>query len=144
MAHWFEEFEAGFRIATAGRTIGEGDVMQFDGVSTRRRVSPATQGVHPIVGVWTYEHYTKSTAYERFSADGKMDLRIPMPGRSNGRYTVSKSTLTEHLYAEDMERDSNVIEVFVRRLRTKLDPGETLRPIETLRGQGYRWMLPRK
>ena len=57
---------------------------------------------------------------------------------------VSKSTLTEHLYAEDMERDSNVIEVFVRRLRTKLDPGETLRPIETLRGQGYRWTLPRK
>ena len=56
---------------------------------------------------------------------------------------VSKSTLTEHLYAEDMERDSNVIEVFVRRLRTKLDPDESLHPIETLRGQGYRWTLPR-
>jgi two-component system response regulator PhoP len=56
---------------------------------------------------------------------------------------VSKSTLTEHLYAEDMERDSNVIEVFVRRLRSKLDPDETLKPIETLRGQGYRWTLPR-
>jgi len=56
---------------------------------------------------------------------------------------VSKSTLTEHLYAEDMERDSNVIEVFVRRLRAKLDPGESLHPIETLRGQGYRWTLPR-
>jgi two-component system response regulator PhoP len=56
---------------------------------------------------------------------------------------VSKSTLTEHLYSEDMERDSNVIEVFGRRLRTKLDPTESLRPIETLRGQGYRWTLPR-
>jgi two-component system response regulator PhoP len=56
---------------------------------------------------------------------------------------VSKSTLTEHLYSEDMERDSNVIEVFVRRLRAKLDPDESLRPIETLRGQGYRWTLPR-
>ena len=56
---------------------------------------------------------------------------------------VSKSTLTEHLYAEDMERDSNVIEVFVRRLRTKLDPDEKLHPIETLRGQGYRWTLPK-
>jgi len=43
-----------------------------------------------------------------------------------------------------MERDSNVIEVFVRRLRAKLDPAEQLRPIETLRGQGYRWTLPRK
>jgi two-component system, OmpR family, response regulator PhoP len=57
---------------------------------------------------------------------------------------VSKSTLTEHLYADDHERDSNVIEVFMRRLRTKLDPEGTLTPIETLRGQGYRWSLPRK
>jgi two-component system, OmpR family, response regulator PhoP len=56
---------------------------------------------------------------------------------------VSKSTLTEHLYAEDSERDSNVIEVFVRRLRAKLDPDGTLQPIETLRGQGYRWNLTR-
>ena len=55
---------------------------------------------------------------------------------------VSKSTLTEHLYNEDEERDSNVIEVFVRRLRTKLDPEGKL-PIATLRGSGYRWDLPR-
>lgn len=57
---------------------------------------------------------------------------------------VSKSTLTEHLYADNMERDSNVIEVFIRRLRSKLDPAEKLHPIETLRGQGYRWTLPRQ
>jgi len=56
---------------------------------------------------------------------------------------VSKSTLTEHLYNEEEERDSNVIEVFVRRLRTKLDPENTLNPITTLRGSGYRWDLPR-
>ena len=56
---------------------------------------------------------------------------------------VSKSTLTEHLYNEEDERDSNVIEVFVRRLRTKLDPEGTLNPITTLRGSGYRWDLPR-
>ena len=56
---------------------------------------------------------------------------------------VSKSTLTEHLYNEDEERDSNVIEVFVRRLRTKLDPEGKLSPIATLRGSGYRWDLPR-
>ena len=62
----------------------------------------------------------------------------------NAGRVVSKSTLTEHLYAEDMERDSNVIEVFIRRLRAKLDPDEKLAPIETLRGQGYRWTLPRK
>lgn len=62
----------------------------------------------------------------------------------NAGKVVSKSTLTEHLYAEDMERDSNVIEVFIRRLRSKLDAEGDLNPIETLRGQGYRWNLPRK
>lgn len=56
---------------------------------------------------------------------------------------VSKGTLAEHLYAEDEERDSNVIEVFIRRLRTKLDPDATLNPITTLRGSGYRWDLAR-
>jgi len=56
---------------------------------------------------------------------------------------VSKSTLAEHLYAEDEERDSNVIEVFIRRLRSKLDPEARLNPITTLRGSGYRWDLPR-
>ncbi len=52
---------------------------------------------------------------------------------------ISKSQLTEHLYAQDYDRDSNVIEVFVGRLRRKLDPDNRLNPIETLRGQGYRF-----
>ncbi|MDE2149162.1 MAG: response regulator transcription factor [Gammaproteobacteria bacterium] len=56
---------------------------------------------------------------------------------------VSKTALTEHLYNENEERDSNVIEVFIRRLRAKLDPDGQLNPIITLRGAGYRWNLPR-
>ncbi|RLA31051.1 MAG: DNA-binding response regulator [Gammaproteobacteria bacterium] len=55
--------------------------------------------------------------------------------------TVSKSELTEHIYDQDFDRDSNVIEVFVGRLRRKLDPDGTLAPIETVRGQGYRFAL---
>lgn len=51
---------------------------------------------------------------------------------------VTKSALTEHIYEEDAERDSNVIEVFIGRLRRKLDPQGTLNLIETLRGRGYR------
>lgn len=51
---------------------------------------------------------------------------------------ISKTELTEHLYAQDHDRDSNVLEVFVRRLRQKLDPDQQLKPIETVRGQGYR------
>jgi two-component system response regulator PhoP len=54
---------------------------------------------------------------------------------------VSKTELTEHLYDQDFDRDSNVIEVFVGRLRRKLDPEERLSPIETLRGRGYRFTL---
>ncbi|MGR9086616.1 MAG: response regulator transcription factor [Gammaproteobacteria bacterium] len=51
---------------------------------------------------------------------------------------VSKSVLTAHIYDEDFDRDSNVIEVFIGRLRKKLDPDGTRKPIETLRGRGYR------
>ena len=55
---------------------------------------------------------------------------------------VSKSELIEHLYAQDFDRDSNVIEVFIGRLRKKLDPDGTEKPISTLRGQGYRFNWP--
>ena len=56
-------------------------------------------------------------------------------------HVVSKSELTEHLYQQDFDRDSNVIEVFVGRLRRKLDPQNAIKPIETVRGQGYRFGL---
>ena len=51
---------------------------------------------------------------------------------------VTKSVLSEHIYEEDADRDSNVIEVFVGRLRKKIDPQGVMNPIETLRGRGYR------
>ena len=57
---------------------------------------------------------------------------------------ISKTELTERLYDQDFERDSNVIEVFIGRLRKKLDPDNRLRPIETLRGRGYRFALARR
>ena len=56
----------------------------------------------------------------------------------NPSRVVSKSELTDHLYDQDFDRDSNVIEVFVGRLRKKLDP---VNPIRTVRGQGYRFTL---
>lgn len=56
---------------------------------------------------------------------------------------ISKKELTDHIYELDQDRDSNVIEVFVKRLRSKLDPEKALNPIETLRGRGYRLTLPR-
>lgn len=59
----------------------------------------------------------------------------------NSDKVISKTELTEHIYEQDFDRDSNVIEVFVGRLRKKLDPEGKLKPIETLRGRGYRWNL---
>ena len=57
---------------------------------------------------------------------------------------ISKTELTERLYAQDFDRDSNTIEVFIGRLRRKLDPEDTIKPIETLRGRGYRFALKRE
>ena len=54
---------------------------------------------------------------------------------------ISKTELTEHLYDQDFDRDSNVIEVFIGRLRKKLDPDQSLKPISTVRGRGYRFEL---
>lgn len=54
---------------------------------------------------------------------------------------VSKTELTEHVYDQDFDRDSNVIEVFIGRLRRKLDPHNRYQPVETLRGRGYRFAL---
>lgn len=47
---------------------------------------------------------------------------------------VSRSALIEHIYAQDFDRDSNTVEVFIARLRKKLPEGA----IETVRGLGYR------
>jgi len=54
---------------------------------------------------------------------------------------ISKTELTEHVYDQDFDRDSNVIEVFIGRLRRKLDPDNRYQPVETLRGRGYRFAL---
>lgn len=51
---------------------------------------------------------------------------------------ISRAELTEHLYAQDFDRDSNTIEVFVGRLRKKLGPDL----ITTIRGLGYRMGAP--
>lgn len=54
---------------------------------------------------------------------------------------VSKGDIVDRLYGDDEDRDSNTIEVFIGRLRKKLDPDNSLLPIETLRGRGYRFTI---
>lgn len=54
---------------------------------------------------------------------------------------LSKESLADALYPHDEDRDSNVLEVMIGRLRRKLDPDGVLKPIETMRGRGYRFTL---
>ena len=75
------------------------------------------------------EQEVEVTAYEY----KLMEYLMMNPGQ-----VFSKTQLTEHIYEQDYDRDSNVIEVFIGRLRKKLDPDNQLKPIETLRGRGYR------
>lgn len=87
------------------------------------------------------------TAAKTVSCDGKL-LELTSYEYNTLEYlahragqVVSKTELTEHLYDQDFDRDSNVIEVFVGRLRKKLDPDGKLKPIATVRGLGYRFDL---
>ncbi len=59
----------------------------------------------------------------------------------NHNQVLSKSNLADYLYPHDEDRDSNVIEVIIGRLRKKIDPDNSLNPIETLRHRGYRFKL---
>jgi len=54
---------------------------------------------------------------------------------------IAKSELADYLYPHNEDRDSNVIEVIMGRLRKKLDPEGVLKPIETIRGRGYSFNL---
>ena len=64
-----------------------------------------------------------------------LERLMSQPGR-----VLSKRELADYLYPHDEDRDSNVLEVLVGRLRRKLDPNGTWGPIETLRGRGYRFV----
>ena len=93
--------------------------------------------------------FVLDTSAKTFSADGKaveltaFEYKVLEYLMLHAGRVVSKSELTDHLYEEDADRDSNVLEVIVGRLRRKLDPERTLNPVETSRGQGYRFRFER-
>ena len=97
--------------------------------------------------VMSFGPYTIDTAAKSVARTGELlDLTsfeyntLEYLAHHSGK-VVSKIELTEHLYDQDFDRDSNTIEVFVGRLRKKLDPDGSLKPIATIRGQGYRLAL---
>ncbi|MCU0835967.1 MAG: response regulator transcription factor [Chromatiaceae bacterium] len=82
--------------------------------------------------VWVDERPTELTAYE---------YRLLEVLATNRGRVLSKQELADRIYPHDEDRDSNVLEVLLGRLRRKLDPDGRLAPIETLRGRGYRFVL---
>lgn len=82
--------------------------------------------------LWVGEEEVDLTAFEYKLLD--YFLRNP-------KRIVSKTTLMDYLYDEESDRDVNVLEVLVGRLRRKLDPENLIKPIETLRGRGYRFSV---
>jgi two-component system response regulator PhoP len=90
---------------------------------------------------------TLNVGAQKVSVDGKeveltsYEYRLLEHLVRERRRVLSKDELAAHLYPHDEERDSNVIEVLIGRLRRKLDPEGKLQPLETLRGRGYRFTL---
>ena len=96
---------------------------------------------HPVV---SFANIELDTLAQEVSVEGKVveltafEYKVLEYLMLHQGEVVSKTVLTEHIYDEDFDRDSNVIEVFIGRLRKKIDPDGVTRPIETLRGRGYR------
>ncbi len=90
------------------------------------KLNPATEQV------WLNNELLDVTAFEYRMLDYLM---------RHANEAVSKARLADYLYPHDNDRDSNVIEVLIGRLRKKLDPEGSLQPIETLRNRGYRFTL---
>lgn len=99
--------------------------------------------------VMKFERLSIDTRAQKVKVDEKdveltaYEYRVLSYLATNGGEVISKATLLDHLYDEDTDRDPNILEVFIRRLRQKLDADKTLNPIETLRGRGYRLALER-
>ncbi|MEJ2576223.1 MAG: response regulator transcription factor [Gammaproteobacteria bacterium] len=105
------------RVRAVLRRAGgrSGDVMQFGPIEIDTRRKQVTRDGVPVA----------LTAHE---------YRVLAYLAHRAGTTVSRSELTEHIYAQDFDRDSNTLEVFVARLRRKLAP----ELIRTERGLGYR------
>jgi len=91
----------------------------------------------------TLGHWQLDTAAQRLTVQGRAveltayEYRLLEVLMREAGTVLSKARLTERLYPEEDERDSNVLEVLLVRLRRKLRTDDGGQPIRTLRGQGY-------
>jgi DNA-binding response OmpR family regulator len=98
------------------------------------RRSTGTTGSDLSVAGWVLdeEHQSVSRGEQHWELTGT-EFRLLRYFMLHPGHILSKSRLTEHVYEQDADRDSNVIEVYIKRLREKL--GSDI--ITTRRGQGY-------
>lgn len=122
LAKPFQKEELLARIkALIRRNAGQSNpVLQFDSLQIDTNAAE----------VWVNEQMLSLTAYEY----QLLEYLVRHPNK-----VISKTELTEHLYDQDFDRDSNVIEVFVKRLRAKISPQQPSLYIQTVRGQGYKF-----
>ncbi len=89
---------------------------------------------------WVCGDITLDTSQAKVTINGEPltltahEYRVLAVLMQNVGKTISRTELTEHIYAQDFDRDSNTIDVFIGRLRKKLPKNS----IETVRGLGYR------
>jgi two-component system response regulator PhoP len=109
-------------------------IMRRAGVSTQHRLECGQVLVDTLAKtVFVEGRKVRVTAYEY----KVIEYLIRNAGK-----VVSKAILMGHLYDRDGDMGNNLLEVFIRRIRTKLDPAEVLTLITTIRGRGYRWNVP--
>jgi len=95
---------------------------------------------HHATALWTCGNVTLDTRQARVTVDGHPltltghEYRVLAVLMQHAGQVVSRADLVDHIYAQDFDRDSNTIDVFIGRLRKKLPAGA----IETVRGLGYR------
>lgn len=95
--------------------------------------------------IMKYGPYQLDTAAQQIRVDDQdvelttFEYRIAEYLMLSAGEVISKLKLADVIYEHDQDRDSNVIEVLIGRLRKKLDPEQAHKPIDTLRGRGYRF-----
>ena len=82
-----------FQVAFIGDTM----VMTNEGkVQRETRVTPAVTGADPVIGKWTYAHYTGVPAFEEYTAAGEFRLRVPIR-TLEGNWTSAGDSAMLHL-----------------------------------------------
>ena len=131
-----EGFEAGADDYVAKPFHVEELFARLGALIRRAHAQPA--GVVSSAGLTLNETHQTVTASERVIGLSGIEFRLLRYFMLHPGQILSKTELVEHLYDNDSQRDSNVIEVYVNHLRNKLGAGY----ITTRRGQGYAFGTP--